>query len=309
MSGPPVSPGLWTSVAAAVAAERVDPLTRRAQLLGLAVAALPHEPVPAPLSTGPLAGLPLGATESGAPTPDTPRPLRTLDGVLVVDLSSLWAGPLCTNLLQAAGARVIKVESLHRPDGARFGPAAFFDLLHAGQEAVAVDFRTGEGRTALRRLIEAADVVVEASRPRALEQLGFAPEAVVAGQTPGPRVWVSITGYGRAAPGRDRVAFGDDAAVAGGLVARDGAGPCFLADAVADPCAGLVAAAANLSALGAGGRWLLDVSMRDVAAHLAGPITGPQPVPPFAAAPPRARALPPAAPHEPAGWWQAAPGW
>jgi crotonobetainyl-CoA:carnitine CoA-transferase CaiB-like acyl-CoA transferase len=121
----------------------------------------------------------------------------------------------------------------------------------------------------------AADVVVEASRPRALEQLGIVAEAVLATAAGGgPRVWVSITGYGRAAPGRDRVAFGDDAAVAGGLVVWDEAGPCFLADAVADPCAGLVAAAAVLRALAAGGRWLLDVSMRDVAAHLAGPWNG-----------------------------------
>src|SRR2546430_4360155 len=59
------------------------------------------------------------------------------------------------------------------------------------------------------------------------------------------------------------------------LVVWDEAGPCFLADAVADPCAGMVAAAAVLGALAGGGRWLLDVSMRDVAAHLAGPRSGP----------------------------------
>jgi crotonobetainyl-CoA:carnitine CoA-transferase CaiB-like acyl-CoA transferase len=167
----------------------------------------------------------------------------------------------------------VKVESVHRPDGARQGPVAFFDLLHGGQEAVALDFRTTDGRAALRRLLRSADVVVEASRPRALEQLGIVADTVLseaAAAGVGPRAWVSITGYGRAAPGRDRVAFGDDAAVAGGLVAWDESGPCFLADAVADPCAGLVAAAAVLRALAAGGRWLLDISMRDVAAHLAG---------------------------------------
>jgi hypothetical protein len=67
------------------------------------------------------------------------------------------------------------------------------------------------------------------------------------------------------------VAFGDDAAVAGGLVVWDHHGPCFCADAVADPTTGLVAAAAALAALGRGGRWLLDVAMAGVAAHLAGP--------------------------------------
>ncbi|HEY0400035.1 MAG TPA: CoA transferase, partial [Acidimicrobiia bacterium] len=173
-------------------------------------------------------------------------------------------------------------------------------------ESVALDFGTPEGRAHLRLLLGAVDVVVEGSRPRALEQLGIAAETVLAeatGTGAGPRVWVSITGYGRAAPGRDRVAFGDDAAAAGGLVVWDGTGPCFCADAVADPCTGIVAAAAVLRALSEGGRWLLDISMRDVAAHLAAPsFSGPAPAGsmagpagsvtgPVMAAPPRARAV------------------
>ncbi|HEY4331141.1 MAG TPA: hypothetical protein VGM78_01175, partial [Ilumatobacteraceae bacterium] len=64
----------------------------------------------------------------------------------------------------------------------------------------------------------------------------------------------------------NRVAFGDDAAAAGGLVAMDGNGPCFGADAVADPLTGLVGAALTLDRLGAGGRWALDLSMSGVAA-------------------------------------------
>jgi CoA-transferase family III len=281
-----------TMLADAVATSSAESLAERAQVLGLPVAALPCRPLVVPTAAGPLAGLPVTAAPIGAAEAE---PGPGAQDLLVADLSSLWAGPLCTHLLQQAGARVVKVESVHRPDGARFGPAAFFDLLHAGQEAVAFDFREVDGRAALRRLLEAADVVVEGSRPRALEQLGINAEALLTGAAiggSGPRVWVSITGYGRAAPGGDRVAFGDDAAVAGGLVAWDDAGPCFCADAVADPCAGLVAAAAVLGALAAGGRWLLDVSMRDVAAHLAGSRSVPSaaPAPPgFVAEAPRAR--------------------
>ena len=106
--------------------------------------------------------------------------------------------------------------------------------------------------------------MIEASRPRALEQLGIDATAIVAGG--GPRVWVSITGHGRDGAGADWVAFGDDAAVAGGLVAHDEHGPVFCADAIADPIAGVVAAGAALQALAAGGRWLLDVSLSAVAA-------------------------------------------
>ena len=94
-------------------------------------------------------------------------------GALVVDLSSLWAGPLCAQLLTAAGARTVKVESTSRPDGARRGPAPFYDLLHAGQDSVALDFRDHRDVDRLRTLLAAADIVIEASRPRALAQLGI----------------------------------------------------------------------------------------------------------------------------------------
>lgn len=198
------------------------------------------------------------------------RPRGSIEGAVVVDLSSLWAGPLCGHVLAAAGARVIKVEATTRPDGARFGPAAFFDLLHADQESVALDLTSPAGRGELAALVGRADVVIEASRPRALAQLGVDAAAEVARR---PVVWVSITGHGRAAG--LRTAFGDDAAVAGGLVAwpvtcAEGSGPWFCADAVADPLTGLVAAIAALEGWRAGGGWLLDVSMAAVAAAAAG---------------------------------------
>jgi crotonobetainyl-CoA:carnitine CoA-transferase CaiB-like acyl-CoA transferase len=178
---------------------------------------------------------------------------------LVVDLTSLWAGPLCARLLADHGARVVKVETPRRPDGARLGPKAFWDRLHHDTEQVVLALDDPE----LRRLLDAADVVLEGSRPRALGQHGLGPE------TCGAKVWVSITGYGRAV---DRVAFGDDAAAAGGLVAwpEDGGDPCFVADAVADPLTGVAAAAGVLPMLRSDGRWLLDVPMARIAAWVAG---------------------------------------
>ena len=186
---------------------------------------------------------------------------------LVVDLSALWAGPLCAQLLGLGGARVIKVESIHRPDGARRGPRKFYDLLHAGHEAVAFDLREPAGRMDLAALIRHADVVIEASRPRALSQLGIDAEAMLAAET-GPSVWLSITGYGRD-DGGHRIGFGDDAAVAGGLVACEDGEPRFCADAIADPLTGLVAAAATRLALHLRGRWMLDVALARVAAAFA----------------------------------------
>jgi crotonobetainyl-CoA:carnitine CoA-transferase CaiB-like acyl-CoA transferase len=210
--------------------------------------------------------------------------MRKPAGSIVVDLSALWAGPLCGDLLAGTGATVIKVESPDRPDGARRGPAAFFDLLNGRKRSVALDFRTAEGATALHALLGRADVVIEASRPRALEQLGVHAAEVVRGG--GPQVWVSITGYGRT-DASSRVAFGDDAAAGGGLVVSNEGAPMFCADAVADPITGLTAANACLDALASGGRWLLDVSMAGVCAGLAGP-TLPTPLD-IPVAPPRAR--------------------
>ena len=194
-----------------------------------------------------------------------PAPVgRGLEGMTVVDLSSLWAGPTCARLLGRAGARVVKVESTTRPDGARFGNRELYERLHAGQEERAIPFETDAGRAELRRVLADADVVIEGSRPRALARLGIEPDEVVAAR-PGA-VWVSITAYGRTGPWRDRVGFGDDCAAAGGLVTWGADGtPAFVGDAVADPLTGMVAAAVVARAVRDGGGVLLDVALREVA--------------------------------------------
>ncbi|MFF6879035.1 MULTISPECIES: CoA transferase [unclassified Streptomyces] len=230
---------LGTAAGRTVAAE----LARSAQTLGVAAAALGSE-------CGHRA--PVSAERHG---PSCPRDLTRLK---VVDLSALWAGPLCARLLGLAGARVVKVESTTRPDGARFGHPDFYRRLHAGHESLVLDFASG----ALAEALADADVVVEASRPRALRRLGVHAEEFLAAR-PG-RVWVSITGYGR---DDDRIAFGDDAAVAGGLTGRDRYGdPVFLGDALADPVTGLYAARAVARSLARGGGELLCVSMAACAA-------------------------------------------
>jgi crotonobetainyl-CoA:carnitine CoA-transferase CaiB-like acyl-CoA transferase len=189
----------------------------------------------------------------------------------VLDFSSLWAGPLCCSLLQSAGARAVKLESLSRPDGSRFGPAAFFDLLHAGKPSAALDFASPEGRAALQRLVERADIVLESSRARALRQLGIDAEAWIEAR-PG-RVWISISGYGRTPPADHWVALGDDAAVAAGLASvlgTPGEAPRFCGDAIADPLAGLYAAVAGLAAWQSGESRLVDVSLAGAAAAALG---------------------------------------
>ena len=246
----------------------------------LAVARVfPNRPAAHWVELGALLGLAIaGLGEVGRPTVEQPAVQARIVGpcpdgrlldepVRVLDLSSLWAGPLCAHVLQFHGAQVRKAESEERPDGARMGPALFFDLLHAGQESVPLDLRSAVGRAALAALVAKSDIVIEASRPRALEQAGFDVDQLIrSGRT---QAWIAITGYGQNGPGRNRSAFGDDAAVAGGLVAHDLSGPVFLADAIADPLTGLTAAAAALAALRSNHQWYVDISMARVAAAFA----------------------------------------
>jgi hypothetical protein len=191
---------------------------------------------------------------------------------LVLDLSSLWAGPLCSQLLLQSGAHVIKVESKHRPDGARLntseGGKEFFAWLNQGKELVELDFSNTGDIEQLIQLIGQADIVIEGSRPRALQQLGIDAEAIVK-QQPG-LIWVSITGYGRREPQASWVAFGDDAAISAGLFDIIDAQPVFIGDAIADPLTGLHAALAAHMFWQKGDAVLLDVNLHAVSRRLAG---------------------------------------
>jgi len=116
----------WAFVAERVAQRSSAELVERARLLGLPVAE---------------AGEPDASLRRGAASP----PAESARGALRRSAAGhrflfLWAGPLCTHLLGLAGARVVKVESRARPDGARWGRPAFFDLLNAGKRSVALDF-------------------------------------------------------------------------------------------------------------------------------------------------------------------------
>jgi crotonobetainyl-CoA:carnitine CoA-transferase CaiB-like acyl-CoA transferase len=230
----------WPAVADAVACATGHHLADGARLLEVPCTVLGEHPAPP---------APYAATQR-SPGPPVEDPL-------VVDLSALWAGPLCAQLI---GGRAVKVEDPSRPDGARHAPRAFLDVLNGGKRSVALDLTSAAGRRDLARLLAAADVVVSSSRPRAFDALGIDVDAVLARA---PTVWVAITAHGWEGAGRDRVGFGDDAAVAGGLVAP---GPRFAGDAVADPLTGVLAAVAARAALATGGSWLVDAPLAGAAA-------------------------------------------
>ena len=254
-SAPDLPPTLWAELGEFTRRRAGTELTAAAQLLGLPAALLGSAPRPPPL--------PWSMDRLGDPAPATGR------HPVVVDFSAMWAGPLCAHLLGRCGLHVVKVEDTRRPDGARRGDPWLFDRLHRHHDQVALDFGSASGHRVLRSLVDSADVVIESSRPRALAGLGFDPGeflGVRAGRT-----WVSITGYGRSGPRSNWVAFGDDAAVAGGLVGRSAArSPVFCADAIADPVTGLAAATGALASWAHGGGHLVDCSMEASSAFAVG---------------------------------------
>jgi hypothetical protein len=236
----------WDAVAAHLQSADAHAAVERAQLLGL----------PAAVADKPTRLRGAAEVRGGARrSPNgTPR---------VVDLSTLWAGPLCGRLLGRLGAIVVKVELPGRPDGARIGPAAFWNRMNAEKAQRVVELTT------LRDLVATADVVVTSARRRAIEHLDLGLETLVRERG---LIWVAITGYGYDGPRADWVAFGDDAAVAGGLAAFAGGvdAPEFVGDAPADPLAGLVGARVATRLLESGRGGLVDVSMRECVAAALG---------------------------------------
>src|SRR3984893_12500522 len=100
-----------------------------------------------------------------------------LDGIGVLDLSRLLPGAYCTQLLQAQGAQVTKIEPpAGDPIRALPGGDAYFDSPHRGQRVLTLDLRTAAGRDEFRRLVVDADVLVEGFRPGVMERmdLGYA---------------------------------------------------------------------------------------------------------------------------------------
>ncbi|MGB8388355.1 CoA transferase, partial [Mycobacterium sp.] len=243
----PVDP--WPVLQRWVATRPVSEITERAGLLDIPAAGL-----------GEATATPARIHRTGCRASQ-----RELPGLLVVDLSSMWAGPLCAQLLARTGATVVKVESPRRPDGTRGGNRAFFDWINGEKLSCCLDFDSQADE--LRELLAVADIVIEGSRPAALARRRLGPDHV---SPRAGRIWLRITGYDEHS---GRPAFGDDAAVGGGLVgAGDGAGspgPVFCGDAIADPLTGLEATRAVAESLGRGGGELIEVSMAGVAATYA----------------------------------------
>ncbi len=239
------------AIAVAVGRHHVNDLVARGRLLGLPVASADETPVSPPLAT--IAEGPFCRRDAAA------KPL-------VIDLSAIWAGPLAGHLLWLAGAEVVKVESLTRPDLIRRDDPATFDLINQGKASVLIDFASDAEKAALIALIRRADIVIESSRPRALRQLGIDADRLVR-DTAG-LVWLSVTGHGFVGEAIDWAGIGNDCGVAAGLsraMERASGRIGYVGDALPDPLTGIVAARKGWRAWRSGHARRIGLSLTGIA--------------------------------------------
>lgn len=184
--------------------------------------------------------------------------LSALSGVRVVELSHIMAGPVCGLLLGDLGADVIKVERLPNGDGTRGfvppdvkGESAAFMMLNRGKRGVAVDLRSEEGRSVVRRLVKDADVIIENFRAGTMEKMGLGYDDLSAINE--KLVYCQITGFGSTGPMSNRGGFDLIAQGYSGLMSVTGEGPgrapVKVGAPVTDITAGILAALGVVSAL------------------------------------------------------------
>jgi CoA:oxalate CoA-transferase len=201
-------------------------------------------------------------------------PSRVFEGIRVLDLTRVVAGPFATAILADLGADVVKVERPGSGDDYRYGPSPkgetslSFQNTNRGKRGVTLDLRVAEGREIFLRLVDRADAVVENFRSGWLAKQGLAPEVI---QARNPRcVVASLSGFGATGPMAGRASYDIVAQAAGGLMAITGfadgppvRGGGALADFVGGLYLALGVAAALLDRDRTGRARVLDLSNQD----------------------------------------------
>ena len=150
-----------------------------------------------------------------------------LEGLRVLDLSRILAGPFCTMMLGDMGADVIKVEHPRGGDDTRSWPpfyeggeSTYFQSVNRNKKSLTLDLKLEEGKKILRRLVERSDIFIQNFRPGTIERLGFGYEECSALN---PRlIYASISGYGQSGPSRERPAYDILLQAEGGLMSITG---------------------------------------------------------------------------------------
>ncbi len=200
--------------------------------------------------------------------------MRPLEGIKVLDLSRVLAGPYCTMILGDLGAEVIKVEKQDIGDDSRkFGPfvkgrSAYFLSLNRNKKSVSLDLKSKKGKERLAKLIKWADVLVENFRPGVLDKLGFPWEHLK--KINPSLVCCRISGFGQTGHYKDRPAYDIIIQSMGGIMSVTGQNdgvPTRVGVSIGDIAAGLFSVIGILSALRvkdvSGKGQEIDISMLD----------------------------------------------
>lgn len=197
-----------------------------------------------------------------------------LEGVVVVDMTRVLAGPFCTMLLADMGAEVIKVERPEKGDDARaFGPfvkgeSAYFMSVNRGKKSVTLDLKSPEGKAILIDLVKQADVLVENFKPGVMKKLGLDYESLRAHN---PRlIYAASTGFGQTGPYSARPAYDLVVQAMGGIMSitgPDAEHPTKVGTSISDLSAGVFTCIGILAALNhrhrTGEGQMVDVAMLD----------------------------------------------
>lgn len=179
-----------------------------------------------------------------------------LEGIVVVDLSRILAGPYCTFLMAEMGARVIKVEPPKGGDDARaYGPfvngkSTYFASVNRGKESIALDLKSDGDRKIFEQLLSKADIVVENFRPGTMEKLGYGWEQL---HPKYPKlIYASASGFGHTGPNSKDPAYDMVMQGMGGIMSitgNEGQPPARVGMSIGDIGAGLYTAVAVNAAL------------------------------------------------------------
>jgi len=183
---------------------------------------------------------------------------KPLDGIRVLDLTRVLAGPFCTMNLADLGAEVIKIELPgHGDDSRHFGPmipgsedSGYFCSVNRGKRSVTIDLRTGEGRAIFLEVVARSDVVVENFSPGTIERFGLGYQALAAAN---PKIILcSISGFGQTGPLASAPSYDIIAQALGGtmsITGPAGGDPVRCGVSIADLAAALYGTIAILAAL------------------------------------------------------------
>ena len=178
-----------------------------------------------------------------------------LDGIRVLDVTHVLAGPTCTMILADLGAEVIKIEPLDGDDARQFPPfqndeSGYFMSINRNKKGIALDLKAEEAKDILRKLIKMSDAFVENFRPGAMSRLGFGPEEVL---KLNPKIiYASVSGFGHSGPYMQRPAYDMVAQGMSGIMSitgEEGRPPVRVGTSIGDIIAGHQAAIGILAAL------------------------------------------------------------